>query len=76
MVNRHALAYVRGLDIADTMARRVFLLLVERTNAPGDRYRFEDVPEITGLELQDADIPVLAGRLGLDVERSASSCVG
>ncbi|MET9956319.1 hypothetical protein ABZ135_32895 [Streptomyces sp. NPDC006339] len=67
-MNKHALAYVRRLDIADATARRVFLLLAERTDAPGDRYRPEDVPEIMGLELQDADIPALAQRAGLDAE--------
>lgn len=68
MVNRHAVAYVRGLTIADETARRVFLLLAERTDAPGDPYRPEDVPEIMGLELRDLDVPALAERAGLGAE--------
>ncbi|MFI8793910.1 hypothetical protein [Streptomyces sp. NPDC055105] len=68
MGNRHAIAYVRGLGIEDETARRVFLVLAERTDAPGGQYRPDDVPEIMGLELRDSDIPALAQRSGLSAE--------
>ncbi|KUN57765.1 hypothetical protein AQJ46_45970 [Streptomyces canus] len=49
-----------GLQIADDIARRVFVLLAKRTHTPGDARRPEDVPEVMGLELRPGDIPVLA----------------
>lgn len=50
--------------IADDRAKRVFLLLAERTSALGDP-KDED-PPVMGLELHDADIPDLAARTGID----------
>ncbi|MFF7098442.1 hypothetical protein ACFY9A_39665 [Streptomyces rubradiris] len=67
-MSRHAISYVRGLEIADETALRVFLLLAERTTARGGRYRPDDIPEIMGLELQDPDIPALAAQIGLTPE--------
>ncbi|MFF1690753.1 hypothetical protein [Streptomyces sp. NPDC058254] len=59
-MSTHAVEYVRSLQIADDVARRVFLLLAKRTHTPGDARRPEDVPEVMGLELRPGDIPVLA----------------
>lgn len=67
-MSRHATAYVHSLGITDETARKVLVLLAERTHAPGDPYRPEDVPEVMGLHLQDSDIPDLADRAGLDPE--------
>lgn len=67
-MNKHALAYVRSLDIADETARRVFLLLAARTDASPPPYAPEEAPIIMGLELRDADIPALAQEAGLHAE--------
>ncbi|WP_051753739.1 hypothetical protein [Streptomyces achromogenes] len=65
-MSRHATAYVHSLGIADETARRVLVVLAERTHAPGDPYRPEDVPEVMGLHLQDSDISALAAQAVLD----------
>ncbi|MET9736077.1 hypothetical protein ABZZ79_37280 [Streptomyces sp. NPDC006458] len=65
-MNRHAIAYVNSLGITDAIVRAVLQLLAERTDAPGDHRRPEDIPDIMGLHLQDSDVPALAVRAGLD----------
>ncbi|MEU6350154.1 hypothetical protein ABZ896_12585 [Streptomyces sp. NPDC047072] len=67
-MSRHATAYVNSLGISDATARTVLLLLAERTDAPGDPRRPEDVPDIMGLDLQASDVPALAALAGLDPE--------
>ncbi|MFD9405928.1 hypothetical protein ACFWBN_02730 [Streptomyces sp. NPDC059989] len=63
---------MRSRDITDETARKVFLLLAELTHAPGDPYRPQDVPEVMGLELLDADVPELARRVGIAPEEFRS----
>lgn len=67
-MSRHATAYVNSLGITDATVRTVLQLLAERTDAPGDPRRPDDIPDIMGVHLQDSDLPALAVRAGLDPE--------
>jgi hypothetical protein len=65
-VSKEAVAYVHRLNLTDETARRVFLLLAERTST--SRSWDGETPEIMGIELTPADIPGLAAQAGLDSE--------
>ncbi|MFE9424381.1 hypothetical protein ACFYNO_15585 [Kitasatospora sp. NPDC006697] len=66
-MSKEAVAYVNQLGMTDETARRVFLLLAERTST--SRLAWDgETPEIMGIELTPADIPALAAQAGLDPE--------
>ncbi|HTJ72585.1 MAG TPA: hypothetical protein VL551_33915 [Actinospica sp.] len=65
-MSKDAVEYVRGLRLADPGAAQVFMLLAERTS-PGSGVT-EDPRYVMGLELEDAEIPSLADRIGIDAE--------
>ncbi|MFI6149652.1 hypothetical protein [Streptomyces sp. NPDC051109] len=58
-MSQHAIAYVHSRNIGDETARRVFLAVAEQSKGEGD---------VLGLNLWDADIPVLAQRAGIDAD--------
>jgi hypothetical protein len=64
-VSHRAIAYVQGRHLADLDAAKVFLMLAERTKSSS----FDDDETPMGLLLNDADIPGLATRLGIDTDR-------
>jgi hypothetical protein len=67
-VSRQAVAYVERLSITDRDAKRMFLLLAKRTTTRADPYRPEDIPDVMGLELSDANIHELAAHTGTSAE--------
>jgi hypothetical protein len=66
-MSKQAVTYVRRLGITDQRAEQVFLLLAERTKIMSEPWG-ADLPEVMGLEVGPADIPVLAAQIGLDPE--------
>ena len=66
-MSKEDVAYVNQLGMTDETARRVFLLLAERTSTSRLAWDSE-TPEIMGIELTPADIPALAAQAGLDPE--------
>jgi hypothetical protein len=67
-MSRRAVNYVRGRQLTDPDAARVFLLIAERTTDSG--FDYDDSP--MGLLLTDADIPGLAHGLGMGADRFRS----
>jgi hypothetical protein len=65
-VSRQAVAYVQQAQITDATAKQVFMALAERTRTRDDPHRPDEIPDIMGIELSEADIPSLAARAGLD----------
>ncbi len=66
-MSKDAIEYARGRKLADPHAARVLLLLAERTHTGSGQGG--DPQHVMGLELQDAEIPTLAARIGLDPEQ-------
>lgn len=67
-MSRQAVAYVQQAAVADETAKQVFLALAERTRTRDDPHSPDEMPDIMGLELLDADILSLAARAGLSAE--------
>jgi len=65
-VSADAIEYVRGRNLADPHAARVFMLLAEHTR-PGAGPT-QDAQYAMGLDLRDAEIPALAAEVGLDAQ--------
>ncbi|MGI5451509.1 hypothetical protein ACQEVM_38255 [Streptomyces sp. CA-243310] len=71
-MSKSAIAYVHSRDIADEKARRVFLAVAEQTKVEADPFQSPDIPVIFGLDLWDAEIPVLAQQAGLGTQEFRS----
>ncbi|MFI7425331.1 hypothetical protein [Nonomuraea sp. NPDC049684] len=68
-MSEQAVAYVRGLRLADPDVERVLVLLAERTTVEC----WGEEPSVMGVELDDSvDIPQLAAAAGMDAQQFRS----